>query len=124
MFFYIKDYKNPITGENKADKICTTSNDNNYIMAELLSDYDNLIKLDSEIIKNIDDVLSGAVNEARTGSQSGTAVFIKSDLTKFIYFNNNSSYLKPDLIVPTNDFKQIAIEWKEFLNNLLILKKN
>jgi len=116
LIFYNKPFKNPVTGEITTNKICDTTNDNNYILADLLSDYHKSQDVEQRIIGVIDDVLSGTIAEGETGSQSGTAVFILPDFAKFIFFNGGGSYLSPDLTIPTNDFRQIAEEWKIFLN--------
>lgn len=115
--FYNKPFKNPVTGKITINKICDTTNVNNYILADLFSDYRRSQDVEERIISVIEDVLSGTIAEGETGSQSGTAVFIRQDFTKFIFFNGGGSYLSPDLIIPTNDFRQIAKEWKMFLDS-------
>lgn len=115
--FHKLDLKNNITGINSVISVFKSSVHERYIVSDFFGDYRKSVDVQINIIDIITDVMNGVIEEGETGSQSGVDVYIKSDFTKFVGFSYSGTYLEPDFVMSTADFKQLSIEWKQFLDS-------
>ena len=67
-------------------------------------------EMDEYLLPFIDQVIDGTLAEYDTGSETIT-ILIKSDLTFFLIDNVGTNYPS----IPTNDFKEICLGWRDFL---------
>ncbi|MBF8964308.1 hypothetical protein I0P70_13725 [Pontibacter sp. FD36] len=115
--FKKKNFTNPVTGENRISKFVYTSSNDYSILADFFNDLQKPEEVKMEVLEVIEEVECRSLEEGETGSQSGVAVYINIENTKLVGFNSIGSYLEPDLIVPTIDFKLIGFAWLYFLEN-------
>ena len=113
--FKKKNITSPISGRERIVKIFDTSNNDYHILSELFYDFQKPEDVQIGILEIVEQVECNNIKEGETGSQSGVAVYINPENTKLVGFNSPGTYLDPDLILPTVDFKLIAMAWKYFL---------
>ncbi len=82
---------------------------NDSILTTFLYDW-NAREINEYLISDIEDVLNGVLPEAQNGSETITIV-IEPATTTFYIDNVGTNY--PE--VPTRDFKEIVIGWRDFL---------
>lgn len=91
---------------------------NEFILSNLISQYDTVIKSDELIkaIKYIEDHQGGSISFTTDGLQ-----FIEIFLAVTKIYADMDDYHDqhsiPDFTLPTNDFKEITLAWKNFVNN-------
>jgi hypothetical protein len=113
--FYGGNFKSRISGASESLPLLSTTDELNYILIMFFEDYFKVDDIQTYILDIVNDVMNNSIIEGETGSQSGIAVYIKSDVTKFVYFGGRGTYLNPNLTMPTADFNQLAVEWKAFI---------
>lgn len=99
-----------------------TNNEAHGVLAEVLSDLAPYPEMVQETLDELEELLNGNLDLVETG---GGIIMIESSLpdTLFAYEYNQQDFLNPDFTMPTVDFYEILIEWKNYLDgngNLII----
>lgn len=87
-----------------------------HILITFFENYQRASDVQEFILDVIRNVRKDLKDSDETGSDSGIAVYITPESTSLVDFYGRGTYLAPDLVVPTVDFEEIAIRWKEFLD--------
>lgn len=82
---------------------------NNLYFSKFLYDW-SVAEMDEWLLPYLDQVINGTLPEYDTGSETIT-ILIKQDLTYFLIDGVGTNYPT----IPTQDFKEICLGWKEFL---------
>jgi hypothetical protein len=114
--FYNKSYVNPKTGKTTLNKIFEVRDPDFSILRIFFEEFQTANEVEEYILDPINEVKNNTVTEGKTGSDSGVAVYIKIDFTKFNDFYGPGTYLDPTLQISTADFEAIAIQWQEFVS--------
>lgn len=86
-------------------------------LTDFLYGWSNAVEINEYLMPLILDALEGKYDpETNTTSSGGTDIVIENDFCRFFSgFSDYSSYLNPELIIPTLDFKEIVLAWRDFL---------
>jgi hypothetical protein len=109
----INQYK--ITLQNKVlnwgsdNEIFKSIETNNRYLNEFIDSW-SVDEMDESLFPYLNKVINGTLTEYDTGSETIT-ILIKQDLTYFLIDDVGTNYPT----IPTQDFKEICLGWKEFL---------
>jgi hypothetical protein len=87
-----------------------TFNSNNITLRDFFNDWTIADDITDLLIPDIEDVLNGIDTLRQNGSETITIVIEPTDVTFYV---PNVGFNRPK--IPTNDFMQIAIAWRDYL---------
>jgi hypothetical protein len=101
--------QNKVLNWSSGDEIFKSIETNNRYLNEFIDSW-SVEEMDEWLLPYLDQVINGTLQEYDTGSETIT-ILIKQDLTYFLIDGVGTNYPT----IPTQDFKEICLGWKEFL---------